>query len=193
MSTPFSLYMMLLGCLPDGRFTEQHDVFFGIAQHPSELIPQIIESWPEAKGRIHIDAVRPVRRVDGYHVKVVPKGQVQTPADVKLFFLNLGGYTPGVFDELHYKMLVAAPEKGEAIQKAKRTAFYKHTGYKEAPSHIDDKYGVDVDNVYEIGDILAKGFKEQFALQLTPALHDKSTDEIILGYITFDKLQELDV
>lgn len=189
MANSYQLYMLMIGCRPQGRFTEQHDIFFGIAQHPSELIPHLLRFWPEAKGKMHVDALRAVRFVDGYELSVVPKEKAVN-GDQQLFFLNLGGYTRNVFDEAHYKMLVAAPEKGEAIRKAKQTAFYKHTGYKEAPSHIDDKYGVDVDDVYEIKEILAPEFKEQFSLVLTPATEEKE-DEIVLGYITFEKLQNL--
>lgn len=189
MNDKFYLYMMMIGCRPEGRFTEQHDIFFGIARHPSELIPQLLEFWPEAKGKMHVDAIRAVRQVDEFEILIQPKAATAGSGQ-QLFFLNLGGYTRNVFDEAHYKMLVVAPEKTEAIRKAKQTAFYKHTGYKEAPSHIDDKYGVDVDDVYEIKEILAPAFKEKFSIELRPAI-SIAEDEIILGYITFDKLRTL--
>jgi hypothetical protein len=189
MNPTFHLYMMMIGCRPEGRFTEQHDIFFGIARHPSELIPQLLEFWPEAKGKMHVDALRAVRYVDGFEILVRPKEEAAGSGQ-QLFFLNLGGYTREVFDEAHYKMLVVAPEKSEAIRKAKQTAFYKHTGYKEAPSHIDDKYGVDVDDIYEIKEILSPVFKNKFAIEIRPATSE-TKDEITLGYITFDKLRTL--
>ncbi|MGN6440105.1 MAG: DUF1543 domain-containing protein [Agriterribacter sp.] len=34
--------MLLLGCKPAGRHTEQHDVFFGIGASLKDLIPDII-------------------------------------------------------------------------------------------------------------------------------------------------------
>ena len=49
------LYMVLLGCKPEGRHTEQHDVFFGIAPALKDLIPAFKSFWPEAKGKIHVD------------------------------------------------------------------------------------------------------------------------------------------
>jgi len=55
--------MLLLGCKPPGRNTEQHDIFFGIGSGLKELIPAIIDSWPEAKKKIHIDAWREVQFV----------------------------------------------------------------------------------------------------------------------------------
>lgn len=51
-----NLHMVMLGCTPKGRFTEQHDIFFGIGSNLKELVPDMKDFWPEAKGRIHIDA-----------------------------------------------------------------------------------------------------------------------------------------
>ena len=68
----------------------------------------------------------------------------------RLFFINLGGYKENEFEEYHYKMLTACEDKSVAIQAAKQTAFYKHTGFKGATSHIDDKYGVDVDDILRL-------------------------------------------
>ena len=47
-------------------------------------------------------------------------------------------------------MLSVGADKAAAIMQAKKTAFYKHTGFVGAPSHVDDKYGVDVDDLHEI-------------------------------------------
>lgn len=56
MKDKVKLYMLMLGCKPKGRFTEQHDIFFGIGNSLKDLIPQMKIFWPEAKGQIHIDA-----------------------------------------------------------------------------------------------------------------------------------------
>jgi hypothetical protein len=178
--------MLLLGCKPTGRFTEQHDIMFGIADQLKNLKEDIIAFWTEANGKIHVDAWREVKTVDGYSVEVVPKNS-QVQNQIQLFFINLGGYKRNEFDEFHYKMLIAAHDKGEAIQKAKQTAFYKHTQFDKATSHIDDKYGVDVDDVYEIEDILPPAFKEKHTLSLQPFL-SATEDEIHLGYFKLDKL-----
>lgn len=82
------LYMVLLGCKPQGRFIEQHDVFFGIGRYLKELGPQIIASWPEAKGNIHIDAWREVTNVDGYSIKISGSNSTDLHENAKLFFLK---------------------------------------------------------------------------------------------------------
>lgn len=184
---PMKLFMLLLGCKPAGRFIEQHDILFSVGISLKSIVPDIIASWP-GSGTIHIDAWREVTEVDGFHVTILPKNnEPDSQTTDQLFFLNLGGYKPGEFEEYHYKMLVIAKNKGEASRRAKETAFYKHTGFKGAESHIDDKYGIDVDDIYEIQDILPKHIKEKYTLQLI-ATADLQKDEWQLGYTILSKL-----
>lgn len=172
------LFMVLIGAVSPGRNTEQHDIFFGIAPSMKALVPHIVSFW---RGSVlHIDGWRQVRWVDQYEINIVERREFQDNRP-QLFFLNLGGYKHGEFEEFHYRLLVAAADKSKAIREARKSAFYKHVGFNGAPSHIDDKFGVDVDDVYRINDILPSTMKEQYAIQLLPAsIH--SIDEIHLGY-----------
>ncbi len=183
--------MLLLGCRPEGRLTEQHDVFFGIAENLKELIPHIKKFWPETKGNIHIDAWREVTQVNNYSVTIIERTYPligfdslsdEKVAEEKLFFVNLGGYKTEEFDEFHYKLLAIAKTPGEAIQQAKQTAFYKHTGFKGATSHIDDKYGIDIDDVHNIKEILSPHFKELYSLEIKEE-KQKEEDKMHLGYL----------
>jgi hypothetical protein len=180
--------MLLLGASPPERNIEQHDIFFSIGENLSSLVPGIRDFWPEAKNKLHIDAWREVTRVDSFSVRIVSndkeKGSVPSQ---RLFFLNLGGYKKDEFEEFHYKMLVTAPDKAGAVNKAKQTAFYKHTGFPEASSHIDDKFGVDVDDIYEIADILPADIKNKYSIEITPS-PDASEDQVHLGYFQLHKL-----
>ncbi|MBC7934833.1 MAG: DUF1543 domain-containing protein [Rhizobacter sp.] len=181
--------MLLIGCKPSGRNTEQHDVFFGIGDSPKELVPAINKFWPAAANRFHLDGWRAINYVDGYKVNVLPKETIDSESEAKLFFLNLGGYKPGEFEEFHYKMIVAAPDKAAAIKASRQTAFYKHTGYKTAPSHVDDKYGIDVDDSYEIRDVLGHNFNELYTVHLTKATGEVKEDIIELGYFKISSLK----
>ncbi|MEO8711040.1 MAG: DUF1543 domain-containing protein, partial [Parafilimonas sp.] len=175
-------------CKPAGRHTEQHDIFFGIGKSLEELVPQLIASWKEAEGNIHIDAWREVTQVDNYTITIAEKNTDETSViKEKLFFINLGGYKQNDFEEYHYKVLTAAADKGEAVRNAKQTAFYKHCGFQGAVSHVDDKYGIDVDDLYEIEDILPAGAKEKYSISLLPAKNN-ATDELHIGYVKIDKL-----
>ena len=182
------LYMFLVGCSPQGRNTEQHDICFGIGNSIKDLIPDLLSFWPEANGTLHVDAWREVTRVDGFSVKVVKPPAKSLSS--RLFFINLGGYKKNEFEEFHYKMIVVAHDKGEAVRESKQTAFYKHTGFKGAPSHVDDKYGVDVDDVFQIEDILAEEIKKKYSLSVEPAVSGEPEDEIHLGYFKLDLVDE---
>lgn len=182
------LFMALLGCKPPGRFTEQHDIFFGIGDSLKSLVPDIIYSWPEAHGEIHIDAWREVNYVDQRIIQVAERQDPDdTPQQDQLFFINLGGYKQNEFEEYHYKMLVACADKATAIRQAKSTAFYRHTGFEGASSHIDDRYGVDIDDIYQIEDVLSNEVKQKFRILVSPAA-EATEDELHLGYFRLNKI-----
>lgn len=185
-SATFKLFMVLLGCKPRGRHTEQHDIFFGVGKTIADLKVDIADFWPEAKGKIHIDAWREVTKVNGYGLRIVPSGEVVN-TDLKLFFINLGGYKEGEFDEAHYKMLVVADTLAEASKVAKETAFYRHTGFAGAVSHIDDKYGIDVDDVFNISDVLSATVKSRFRIWIDSG-SEAPEDVLHLGYLPLNKV-----
>ncbi|MEY3499676.1 MAG: hypothetical protein RL308_1345 [Bacteroidota bacterium] len=180
------LHMIMIGCRPKGRFTEQHDIFFGIGNSLSELVPQMKAFWPEAKGRIHIDAWREVSVVDNHSIEIISKENAVANA-TQLFFINLGGYKENEFEEYHYKILAIGTTLAEATKKAKATSFYKHYGFKGATSHIDDKFGIDVDDIFNVADILSPMLKEKFALKISETETDFE-DELHIGYLKLEKI-----
>ena len=183
----YKLFMLLLGCRPTGRNTEQHDIYFGIAKSLKDLIPDIKSFW-KSSGNIHIDAWRIVNNVDGYQIKVTEKTSNNSEEN-KLFFINLGGYKENEFEEFHYKILTVSKNKSEAIAAAKKTTFYKHTGFgKLAVSHIDDKFGVDVDDIFEIKDILTASDKMNFSVSIEKTEISLEEDVLNMGYYKISNL-----
>ena len=186
--------MLLLGCRPPGRFTEQHDVFFGIAEQVKDLIPAIKESWKETKGNIHVDAWREVNSVDGFSIKIVAKDDRNEKNKRSLFFINLGGYRENEFDEFHYKLLVVASHLEEAKAKAKRTAFFKYNNVAAAVNnlkafaHIDDKYGIDTDDAFAVVDILPLHAQKQFHVVVSNERISTPEDPIHLGFFKLSNL-----
>ncbi|MBS1489415.1 MAG: DUF1543 domain-containing protein [Bacteroidetes bacterium] len=176
------LFMLLLGSKAPTRHVEQHDFFFGIAHSLKELVPLIKNFWPEAGEKIHIDGWREVNAVEGYRVSVQLRKEPIAPSTMKLFFINLGGYQKNKFEEQHYVLLTVKPNRAEAFSEAKDTLFFKTNHFAGANSHLDDKYGVDVDELYEIDDVLMPAQKEKYQIVLTP---DTSLEEdlINLGYL----------
>ncbi|UKT65604.1 DUF1543 domain-containing protein [Pedobacter mucosus] len=181
------LFMILLGSKAPKRNVEQHDFFFGIASSLKDLVSSIRAFWPEAGNSIHLDGWREVTHVDGFQIKVVAKETSRPPGTHKLFFINLGGYQSGKLEEQHYTVLSVHQDKAQAIQDAKKTVFFRTNTLKGAGSHIDEKYGVDVDDIYRIEDILSDEFKGKYDI-LISASAGTDEDIIHLGYFKMDKL-----
>jgi len=189
-SPTFKLYMLLLGSKAKGRHVEQHDIFFGIGTSLKELIPAIKTFWPEAGSSLHIDGWREVNAVDGYSVKVVLKENGVQQSTDKLFFINLGGYLSNKLEEQHYQVLTVQPDRALAIKEAKRAIFFKTntiSNVKGANAHIDDKYGIDVDDIYRIEEMLNEDDKQKYSIEISPS-EGLPEDEIHLGYFRLDKL-----
>ncbi len=184
--------MLLLGCKPKGRHTEQHDIFFTIGTSLKAIVPDIKAFWPDG-GTIHIDAWREVSSIDNYGIAIKKNNKNNYSAEAitptpKLFFINLGGYKPGEFEEYHYRTIIPAANKAEAIKKAKESAFYLHTGFKGASSHIDDKYGIDVDDFYKIEDILPENIRADFNIIVKPK-KSVQEDQWHIGYTNLSKIK----
>lgn len=174
------LFYIVLGATPKGRNTEQHDVFFGIAKNVKDLKNAIHQFWPEAEGKIHMDAYMHVKFIDGFEIKISDK--LDQKKENNLYFLNLGGYKADVFQELHHQMLVVGQSLSQAIKKAKLTEFYKEMDIKNGPSHIDDQYGVDIDDAAKVEDLLPNSMKEKFSIVLEKTLAKNQNNKIKIGY-----------
>lgn len=191
MEKNLKLFMIMLGATPLGRHIEQHDIFFGIGTSLKDLAADMKAFWPEPE-RIHIDAWREVTAVENYRVKIVPKDDpVNTEAvGKKLFFINLGGYQENKFEEQHYVLLTVKNDRAAAFREAKDTFFYKNNSFgKTGTSHIDDKFGVDVDDLYEIDDVLSPALKEKYRVELY-ASGEEAEDELHLGYVKMSTLEK---
>ncbi|MBR5494932.1 MAG: DUF1543 domain-containing protein [Psychrobacter sp.] len=194
-----TLFMVQLGGRPKGRLIEQHDIFFGVAKQVSELIDDINHLWPEVKNKWHIDSYRAISKVDNYAIKLVESSsQVECGSDLKLFFINLGGYQRGSFEEFHYKLLIVAGSQADAIKQAKQSEFYKAFTYKDkespfnAASHIDDKFEVDIDDIYNVNDLISN-----VRLLIEPITNEShelvnADDKEYVGYLSIKNLRSLE-
>ncbi len=194
-----TLYMIQLGGRPKGRLIEQHDIFFGVANQVNELIADINNHWHEVKNKWHIDSYRAISKVDNYAIKLVESNiQAECANDLKLFFINLGGYQQGSFEEFHYKLLIVADSQADAVKQAKQSEFYKQFTFKDkaspfnAASHIDDKFEVDIDDIYNVNDLISnvKIIIEPLARAIDEAISIVEDKEYI-GYLSIKNLKKL--
>lgn len=181
----YKLFMILLGSKAPARNVEQHDFYFGIAREMKELIPEMKTFWPEAGDSLHIDGWREVTTVDGFRIQVKSKDETPPPSDKRLFFVNLGGYQEGRFEEQHYTMLTVQEDRMKALKTSMASQFFKESTIKTtrgANAHIDEKYGIDVDEFYRIEELLSAKQKELFSIEITATDDTLLPDELHLGY-----------
>ena len=193
-----TLFMVQLGGRPKGRLIEQHDMFFGVANQVSELIEDINHHWPEVKNKWHIDSYRAITKVGNHSIKLVESATSDGNNGLKLFFINLGGYQQGSFEEFHYKLLVVAATQADAVKQAKQSVFYKEFTFKDkdspfdAASHIDDKFAVDIDDIYNVNDLISN---VQILIEPIPhdshALANTDDDKEYVGYLSIKNLRKL--
>lgn len=186
MENDLKLFYIILGATPKGRNIEQHDVFFGIAANLKDLVPDMKEFWKEAEGKIHLDCYQEVKFADGYEVEIVEKGEKTT--EEQLYFINLGGYKKGFFEEFHEQHLMVGNSMGDIVKKAKATEFYKKMGFEGAVSHIDDKHGVDIDDIFNVTDILSEKMKEKYSIVLKKSDVENQENPMGLGYLNINKI-----
>lgn len=55
-------------------------------------------------------------------------------------------------------------------------------GFEGAVSHIDDKHGVDIDDIFNVSDILPKKMKEKYTIVLEKSNAEVQENEMHLGY-----------
>jgi hypothetical protein len=111
------LFMFYVGGNFGNANVELHDVRFSIGQSPEDCHDDLRRQWWGDPKSLHLDCWGAVEQADGYDVELSTR-----PSEVgqqKLFFVNLGGYDPSEFTELHRNVLIVSPDETAAKAKAK--------------------------------------------------------------------------
>lgn len=133
------LYMFYIGGSAGRSNIELHDIQFVACEHEQQAIPYLKEVWFGDKDKIHIDGWQIRTWADGYDIVLSP-----TPAEnqsLKLYFVNVGAYTPHQLAELHAFDLFVAHSPAEAKQKA----------LQKLLCHLDQQHK---DNLCDVDDLL---------------------------------------
>ncbi|WP_213769581.1 DUF1543 domain-containing protein [Bradyrhizobium sp. dw_78] len=110
------LFMFYIGGNCGNSNIELHDVRFSIGNAPEDCYDDLRRQWWGDPQSLHLDSWGSVEQADGFDVSLTSAPQCDPPA--KLFFVNLGGYNPQEFGELHKNVLVVATDINAAKQKA---------------------------------------------------------------------------
>jgi hypothetical protein len=150
------LFMFYVGGNCGNSNVELHDVRFSIGNAPEDCYDDLRRQWWGDPKSLHLDSWGIVEQADGYDVALT--ASPQHDAAPKLFFVNLGGYDPRQFGELHKNVLIAAPD----IKLAKQRAL----------EQVNDWVQPHKDRIFEIEqaiDLTALSGQYGCALSLTPA------------------------
>jgi hypothetical protein len=109
------LFAVYVGGRVEGCHVELHDMRFAVGATIEDCFDDLKAQWWGLPESLHLDAFGALETVDGFAVTIGDRPQ---DSGAKLFFVNLGGYDPEKFDELHRNVFVVASDWRAAKKKA---------------------------------------------------------------------------
>jgi Domain of Unknown Function (DUF1543) len=106
------LFMFYVGGNCGNSNVELHDVRFSIGETFEDCFDDLRSQWWGDPESLHLDCWGEVDQADGYDVTLTTDPPEQSAG--RLFFVNLGGYDPAEFSELHRNVLVVASDAPSA-------------------------------------------------------------------------------
>jgi hypothetical protein len=134
------LFVVMLGGRHARANTEVHDVVFAVGNTLEEVYPQLRQAWFGEQKGLHIDAWMKVNNIEteGKNYQISFSHHKPKEQKLKLFLINLGGYDPQLFGELHRYILVVALNEIEAKRIGKM-----HFNKEWSKQHTDRVLDVD--------------------------------------------------
>ncbi|WOI52305.1 DUF1543 domain-containing protein [Parvularcula sp. LCG005] len=154
MSNTSHLFVFYVGGMIKGCHVELHDMRFAIGASAEDCWDDLRAQWWGEPKSLHLDAWGPLLHADGHDVTVSDQPAVN---DDRLWFVNLGGYDPAQFTELHRNVFVVASD----AQAAKKKAMEEIRGW--ASPHKDNVLDIDA-----VVDVAATLFNGEQHLHLSP-------------------------
>lgn len=124
---------------------EVHDLRFVVGETLEATVPALRNAWWGKPSSLHIDGYAELTEVDGWQVNPVLGPPPDLPAR-RLWFVNLGGYTPGLFGEQHNYLFLAGADKAEVWSRARALS-------PDWTSRHKDNF-VSIDEVIEVNGLL---------------------------------------
>lgn len=137
-----SLFVIYIGGSIQGALIELHDMRFVVANKIEDTYDMLRKSWWGDPKSLHLDAWGVLNYADGYHLSLSENPSLGQ--DIKLYFVNLGGYDQSLFTELHKNVFVVAKNKYEAKQRALVQLEGVDSPHRDYQYEIDDVIDVDL-------------------------------------------------
>ncbi len=113
------LFFIYIGGKHEKSLIELHDIRLIAAENIEETYPLLKSTWWGTPESLHLDCWGILNHVDGYDLSLEKHPQHSNLETTnKLYFINLGGYDPKQFTELHQNVFVIAQNEKEAKLKA---------------------------------------------------------------------------
>jgi hypothetical protein len=123
------LFAIVVGGEVKGANIEVHDMRLVVAPTITDTYDTLRRQWWGIPKSLHIDCWAEIADADGYDVSL--RTEPFTGPE-RLYFVNLGGYAPGEFSEMHKNVFVVATSPLKAKARAMKTV----TNWQEL--HRDD-------------------------------------------------------
>lgn len=149
------LFAVYIGGAHEKSLIELHDMRFVAGTKIEDCYERLKESWWGIPESLHLDAWGALTYADGHMILL----KEEAPADEskKLYFVNLGGYDPHKFTELHENVYLVAESESQAKVKA-----LKKVQDWQTP-HCDNSFEVE-----QITDISAMLQADNLSIHLEP-------------------------
>ncbi|MDZ7628861.1 MAG: DUF1543 domain-containing protein [Parvularculaceae bacterium] len=154
------LFAVVVGGEVEGCHVELHDTRFVAGERIEDCYDALKAQWWGTRQSLHLDAWGPLDWADGYRIEVA---RAEDGADnlQRLWHLNLGGYDPARFEELHHNLFLVAPDWRSA--KTRALAEVKNW----VSPHKD--YAIDVERAIDVESALGEGWRVKLTPSAEPA------------------------
>ncbi len=136
------LFITYIGGRADGANIELHDVRFVIGENIEACHQQLRDQWWGRPKSLHIDCWGALDYADGYDISVEQQPSTHTQ---HLYFINMGGYDPAQFAELHKNIFLVAESEAIAKERALKAIEGWHLPHKD--------YSYEVDTIVSLSDV----------------------------------------
>ena len=119
---------------------ELHDVRIFAAEKMEDAYDAIRRSWWGTPQSLHLDCWGELVSADGHDIYLKDK---PSAGEDKLFFVNLGGYDPADFTELHKNVVVVAPNESKAKVRALKAILDWKSHHKDYMYEVENIFCLD--------------------------------------------------
>lgn len=127
---------------------EIHDIRFVVAETLEASFPMLRRTWWGRPATLHIDGYVLLDQADGWQVDLL-RGSPDEAGRRRLWFVNVGGYTPGLFGEQHNYLFLAGEDRAGVWSRARALSPEWSGRHKDNLASIDSL--IDIDSLLEPG------------------------------------------